>query len=56
METGKPSMADKEDVEKVENAGGVEPVLSRTGEHLNPQPSHDPSDPLNWPLSLKVSR
>jgi hypothetical protein len=31
--------------------------LARTnsGEALNPQPSNDPEDPLNWPLSLKVS-
>jgi hypothetical protein len=31
--------------------------LARTnsGETLNPQPSNDPEDPLNWPLSLKVS-
>jgi hypothetical protein len=30
--------------------------LARTnsGEALNPQPSNDPEDPLNWPLSLKV--
>jgi hypothetical protein len=31
--------------------------LARTnsGEALNPQPSNDPEDPLNWPLSLKAS-
>lgn len=24
------------------------------GQHLNPQPSTDPEDPLNWPLTLKI--
>jgi hypothetical protein len=22
--------------------------------HLNPRPSTDPADPLNWPMALKV--
>ena len=32
------------------------PALASSGEVLNPQPSDDPADPLNWPLGLKVSR
>jgi hypothetical protein len=24
--------------------------------HLNPQPTADPADPLNWPMALKVRR
>lgn len=40
-------------VEIVENAG-IQPALSRDGQHLNPQPSNDPADPLNWPMALKV--
>lgn len=41
-----------------ERGHGLEGVyLARTnaGEALNPQPSDDPEDPLNWPLGLKVS-
>lgn len=34
--------------------GGLHPALSRDGQHLNPQPSNDPADPLNWPMPLKV--
>lgn len=29
-------------------------AYDRNGQHLNPQPSTDPEDPLNWPLTLKV--
>ena len=31
---------------------GVEQFSAR--QKLNPQPTDDPNDPLNWPLSLKV--
>jgi hypothetical protein len=41
-------------VEVVED-GGLRPALSRDGQHLNPQPSKDPADPLNWPMVLKVT-
>ena len=27
---------------------------ARDGQQLNPQPSNDPADPLNWPLAVKV--
>lgn len=33
---------------------GVYLARTNSGEALNPQPSNDPEDPLNWPLSLKV--
>jgi hypothetical protein len=42
-------------VEAVEN-GGLQPALSRDRQHLNPQPSNDPADPLNWPMALKVRK
>lgn len=35
--------------------GGLYLARTRSGEALNPQPADDPQDPLNWPLSLKVS-
>jgi hypothetical protein len=34
---------------------GVYLARTNSGEALNPQPCNDPEDPLNWPLSLKVS-
>jgi hypothetical protein len=34
---------------------GVYLARTDSGEALNPQPSNDPEDPLNWPLSLKAS-
>src|SRR5439155_1911557 len=34
---------------------GVYLARTNSGEALNPQPSNDPEDPLNWPLSLKAS-
>jgi hypothetical protein len=40
-------------IEVVENAG-LQPAVSLDGQHLNPQPSNDPADPLNWPMVLKV--
>lgn len=40
-------------VEAVED-GGLRPAITPDGEHLNPQPSNDPADPLNWPMGLKV--
>jgi hypothetical protein len=49
---GKENHTDR-NVEIVENAG-LQPALSRDGQHLNPQPSNDPADPLNWPMALKV--
>jgi len=39
---------------EVVESGGLHPALSRDGQHLNPQPSNDPADPLNWPMALKV--
>ena len=39
---------------EIEENNAVQPVLSRDGRHLNPQPSNDPADPLNWPMALKV--
>jgi len=29
-------------------------TFDRDGQPLNPQPSNDPADPLNWPMTLKV--
>lgn len=49
---GKESHLDR-NVEEVES-GGLQPALSRDGQRLNPQPSNDPADPLNWPMMLKV--
>jgi hypothetical protein len=40
-------------IEVVENAG-LQPAVSLDGQHLNPPPSNDPADPLNWPMVLKV--
>jgi hypothetical protein len=40
-------------VEAVEE-GGLRTTLSRDGQQLNPQPSNDPADPLNWHMALKV--
>jgi hypothetical protein len=34
---------------------GVYLARTDSGEALNPQPSNDPEDPLNWPLILKAS-
>ena len=33
---------------------GVYLARTESGEALNPQPSNDPEDPLNWPLILKA--
>ena len=42
--------ADENENRQLEN--GVDQLSAR--QRLNPQPSDDPDDPLNWPLSLKV--
>ena len=40
-------------VDVTEDAGSQPPV-EQTRQHLNPAPSNDPADPLNWPMALKV--
>ncbi len=41
--------------ERSNDLEGAYLARTRSGEALNPQPADDPADPLNWPLSLKVS-
>jgi hypothetical protein len=41
--------------ERGRDVEGVYLARTSSGEALNPQPSNDPEDPLNWPLSLKAS-
>jgi hypothetical protein len=41
--------------ERSQDLEDVHLARTNSGEALNPQPSNDPGDPLNWPLSLKVS-
>ena len=43
--TAAPSTLDKE---KLETTEGLEPIVTKNGIRLFPQPTNDPLDPLNW--------
>ncbi|KIJ51447.1 hypothetical protein M422DRAFT_43980 [Sphaerobolus stellatus SS14] len=51
---GEDSFIEKSQVESVEISETVHLKLDKKGVPLSPQPSNDPADPLNWPLSLKA--